>query len=153
MKMLWRQTRWVQRDQQMIMQDLQVQLWRSSVCSVTTWTQTLVPSLSEGLYAQSKQVGFICEAYFKDSCTQKCLLQPRILSGQGHLVILCDFQRLPYSFTDLNLSDHWMEESLFHLSDNQHQSDFGFSISEDKSQGMKQFCQYKSIYNLYHPFI
>lgn len=80
---------------------------------------------------------------------------------QGHLVILwltCDFQRLPYGFTDLNLSQaiEWRteeRESLFHLSDNRHQSDFGFSISEDESQGMKQFCQYQSIYTLYHSFI
>lgn len=44
-------------------------------------------------------------------------------------------------------------ESLLHLSDNQHQSDFGFSVSEDESQGIKQLCQYKNIYNLYHSFI
>lgn len=42
-------------------------------------------------------------------------------------------------------------KSLLHLSDNQHQSDFGFSISEDKSQVWSGFVNIK-VDIIYHSF-
>lgn len=162
MKMLRWQTRWVGHDQLMIARRLQVQLWPSSVCSVATWTPAAFPCLSEGflIHSQSRS-GSSVKPVSKTAALKSTYCSHGSSQVQGHLVILwltCDFQRLPYGFTDLNLSQaiEWGTEeleSLFHLSDNQHQSDFGFSISEDESQGMKQFCQYQSIYTLYHSFI
>lgn len=121
---------------------ISISIWRFAMHSQSSWGSSVEP-------------------VSKAAALKRAYCSHRFYQVQGHLVILwltCDFRRLPYGFTDLNLSQtiEWRTEeleSLFHLSDNQHQSDFGFSISEDESRGMKQFFQYQSIYSLYDSFI